>query len=159
MRIYHADVGVSVTTATRRSPASEAWGAMRELLLGQRRAIRDIACELELSPPQLAALRALEPGRPAPMSELAGILRCDASNVTGIVGRLEDRGLVERRAATHDRRVKHLVLTDAGRALRERLVERLDEPPDAFAALSEDEARQLRDLLRKIAAAGSARRR
>jgi DNA-binding MarR family transcriptional regulator len=51
------------------------------------------------------------------------------------------------------------VLTDAGRALRERLVERLDEPPDAFAALSEDEARQLRDLLRKIAAAGSARRR
>ena len=131
---------------------------MRELLHGQRRTIRDIAAELELSPPQLAALRALEPDRAAPMSELAGTLNCDASNVTGIVGRLEDRGLVERRAAPHDRRVKHLVLTDAGMALRERLVRRLDEPPPAFAALSEDEARRLRDLLRKLVAASAARR-
>ena len=132
---------------------------MREVLHGQRRTIRDIAAEVELSPPQLAALRALEPGSVSPMSELAGILHCDASNVTGIVGRLEDRGLVERRAATHDRRVKHLVLTDAGIALHEQLVRRLDEPPAAFAALTEDEARRLRDLLRKIAAAGSAPRR
>ena len=40
------------------------------------------------------------------MSALAGLLMCDNSNVTGIVDRLEALGLVERRPAEHDRRVK-----------------------------------------------------
>ena len=40
------------------------------------------------------------------MSALAHALHCDNSNVTGIVDRLEAAGLVERRAAEHDRRVK-----------------------------------------------------
>jgi DNA-binding MarR family transcriptional regulator len=112
-----------------------------------------IASEFALSPPQLFALRALEPDRPAPMSRLAGVLRCDASNVTGIVDRLEDRGLVERRAAPHDRRIKHLVLTDAGVALRERIAARMDQPPAALAALPDDEQRELRDILHKVLAA------
>ena len=45
------------------------------------------------------------------MSELANALFCDNSNVTGIVDRLEERGLVRREAAEGDRRVKLLVLT------------------------------------------------
>jgi MarR family transcriptional regulator, organic hydroperoxide resistance regulator len=142
---------------TSQADAVEAWRTMRELMLRQRTTMLAIAAEFELSPPQLFALRALEPGSHAPMSGLAGTLRCDASNVTGIVDRLEDRGLVERRAAPHDRRVKHLVLTEDGAALRERLVARMDEPPEGFLELSPDEARALRDLLRKVAASGSAR--
>jgi DNA-binding MarR family transcriptional regulator len=151
-------VGAPVTPAAGRTPATEAWNAMRELMMSQRGMMLAIASAFELSPPQLFALRALEPGEPAPMSGLAGILRCDASNVTGIVDRLEDRGLVERRPAPHDRRVKHLVLTEAGERLRERLVARMDEPPAGFEELSADEARLLRDLLRRVAAAGPARR-
>lgn len=38
-------------------------------------------------------------GRPLPMRALAELLGCDASNVTGIVDRLEARGLVRREAA------------------------------------------------------------
>jgi DNA-binding MarR family transcriptional regulator len=149
--------GVASSSKPASPPAAvEAWRTMRDLMLRQRSAMLTIAAEFELSPPQLFALRALEPGRHAPMSGLAGILRCDASNVTGIVDRLEDRGLVERRAAPHDRRVKHLVLTEAGAALRERLVARMDEPPEGFRELSAAEARVLRDLLRKVAASGSA---
>ena len=48
------------------------------------------------------------------MSSLAGKLFCDDSNVTGIVDRLEARGLIERRPAEHDRRVKLLGLTPEG---------------------------------------------
>ncbi|MBW3630045.1 MAG: MarR family transcriptional regulator, partial [Gemmatimonadetes bacterium] len=58
----------------------------------------------------------------APMRSLAGQLRCDASNVTGLADRLEVRGLVTRVGQQGDRRVKLLALTDAGRALRDEAV-------------------------------------
>ncbi|MBI5105216.1 MAG: MarR family transcriptional regulator [Solirubrobacterales bacterium] len=134
-------------------PGSEAWSAMRDLMMAQRGTMLAAASELDLSPPQLLALRALHPGEPAPMSALAQVLRCDASNVTGIVDRLEDRGLVQRRPAPHDRRVKHLVLTERGEELRRRAAAWLDAPPPGFEALSADEQRELRDLLRKVAGA------
>jgi MarR family transcriptional regulator, organic hydroperoxide resistance regulator len=131
------------------SAAGEAWGLMHELMMSMRGRFLAIASELDLSPPQLGALKALEPGRPLAMSELAGILHCDNSNVTGIIDRLEDRGLVERRSAEHDRRVKMLVVTPAGAELRQRLVERMSQPPPPLAALSADDQRALRDIMRR----------
>jgi DNA-binding MarR family transcriptional regulator len=141
-----------VEIAVARTPADEAWTLLRELAMAQRGVVMDIAAELGLSPPQLFALRALKDGEPVPMSDLAEVLRCDASNVTGLVDRLEARGLVQRRAAEHDRRIRHLFLTDAGRRLRAEVGERLGRPPAGFAALSDAEARRLRDLLAKVAA-------
>ena len=128
-------------------PAAEAWTLMQELMLGQKGRMFAIAGEFDLAPAQVMALGRLEPGRPCAMSELAGALRCDNSNVTGIADRLEARGLVERRAADHDRRVKMLHLTDEGAELRERLWERLSRPPQALAGLSPADARALRDIL------------
>ncbi|MFJ3220178.1 MarR family winged helix-turn-helix transcriptional regulator [Kitasatospora sp. NPDC086801] len=52
--------------------------------------------------------------RPRSMRALAGLLSCDASNVTGIVDRLEGRGLVRREPDPVDRRVKNIALTDQG---------------------------------------------
>src|SRR6266540_4384863 len=90
-----------------------------------------------------------DPDAPKPMSELALALRCDNSNVTGIVDRLEDRGLVERRAAAHDRRVKMLTITERGAEVRARLGARLDEPPEPLARLSLEDQRTLRDVMRR----------
>jgi MarR family transcriptional regulator, organic hydroperoxide resistance regulator len=139
------------TSATRRraSPASEAWALMHELFHASRRRFLAIASEFELSPPQVRALGVLDPGRPLPMSELAEALHCDNSNVTGIVDRLEDRGLVERRSATHDRRVKMLVVTPKGAEVREQLAVRLDEAPPPLAALPLEDQRALRDIMRR----------
>ena len=130
-------------------PAAEAWTLMQELMLGQKGRMFAIASEFELAPAQVMALERLEPGRPCAMSELAGALRCDNSNVTGIADRLEARGLVERRAAEHDRRVKMLHLTPEGAELRERLWDRLSRPPEPIASLSDEDARALRDVLRR----------
>src|SRR4051794_7591459 len=101
---------MAVKSATRRrpSPASEAWALMHELFHASRRRFLAVASEFALSPPQVRALGVLDPDRPVPMSELAEALHCDNSNVTGIVDRLEDRGLVERRSAAHDRRGEKL---------------------------------------------------
>ncbi|MDP9344331.1 MAG: MarR family transcriptional regulator [Actinomycetota bacterium] len=135
--------------ARTQSPASEAWRLMAQLFGANKRSFFAIASEFELSPPQVMALRHLEPSEPRPMSELACALHCDNSNVTGIVDRLEDRGLVERHAAEHDRRVKMLVVTARGAELRARLSERLDTAPEALARLSEADQVALRDIMRR----------
>jgi MarR family transcriptional regulator, organic hydroperoxide resistance regulator len=139
----------SATGSRAASPASEAWGLMHALFHLSKRRFHAVASEFELSPPQVMALRALDPERPVPMSELAGALHCDNSNVTGIVDRLEDRGLVERRGSTHDRRVKMVVVTERGADVRERLAERLSEAPEPLAALSPEDQRALRDIMRR----------
>src|SRR5262249_55408858 len=90
-----------------------------------------------------------EPGRPAPMNELAGALGCDASNVTGLVDKLEARGLIERQTVRKDRRVKMIALTSAGASLRSRLLARLFRPPAFIASLPEPEKQVLRDILER----------
>lgn len=126
-------------------PAREAWELLGKLFFAQRSRMLSIASELELNPPQLLALQWLE--KPLPMGELAGHLHCDNSNVTGIVDRLEKRGLVERQPDERDRRVKLLVLTEEGQRMRELFVGRMHEPAPAITALSRDDQRALRDIL------------
>src|SRR4029078_9752176 len=119
--------GMGASTRLWASPASEAWALMFELIHLSKRRCGALAWEFELSPPQVMALPQLDPDEPKPMSELALALRCDNSNVTGIVDPLEDRGLGERRAAAHDRRVKMLSITPRGAEIRAALAARLDE--------------------------------
>src|SRR5690348_14303881 len=106
--------------------------------------------ELDLAPSQARALHELDLERPISMRELADRLKSDPSNVTGLVDRLEARGLVERRPDSADRRVKGLALTSAGARLRERLFARLYSAPPPVAALSERDQRVLRDVLQRF---------
>ncbi len=53
---------------------------------------------------------------PLPMRGLADRMGCDPSNITGMVDRLEEKGLVERTADPSDRRVKRVAATPAGRS-------------------------------------------
>ena len=140
---------MGASTRPRATPASEAWALMFELIHLSKQRFMAIASEFELSPPQVMALRQLDPDQPKPMSELAIALRCDNSNVTGIVDRLEDRGLVERQPAEHDRRVKMLSITPRGIEVRAGLSARLAEPPEPLAGLSIEDQRALRDIMRR----------
>ena len=127
--------------------ASEAWGLLFRLFVSQRGRVPQVAAEFELSPMQAHVLRLLEPGQPVPMRSLARKLCCDASNVTGIVDRLEERGLVQRIAAPSDRRVRMLVVTDDGLVMRRRILKRLSQAPEPIARLSEQDQRALREIL------------
>jgi MarR family transcriptional regulator, organic hydroperoxide resistance regulator len=111
--------------------------------------ISSLAAEFELSLSQLDALKNLE--EPCSQRELAQCLHFDASNVTDIVDRLEARGLVTRTIDPNDRRVRRLVLTDKGEAVRRELFDRaVNQGP--LNALSSTEQVRLRNLLAKVAA-------
>jgi DNA-binding MarR family transcriptional regulator len=92
----------------------------------------------------------IEPGRPIPMGRLAETLACDASNVTGLVDRLESRGLVCRRPSAADRRVKALALTPKGARLRALLLDRMTVPPVTLGRLSVQEQRRLVQILARL---------
>ncbi|MBH5334664.1 MarR family transcriptional regulator [Streptomyces pactum] len=97
-----------------------------------------------------ARVLALLAGEPVPMRRIADRLRCEPSNVTGIVDRLEARGLVERRPDPADRRVKLAAVTPLGEETVSRLREALDFAGRPLAALSAGERTVLRDLLRRM---------
>ncbi|MDL5201382.1 MarR family transcriptional regulator [Streptomyces sp. ALI-76-A] len=96
---------------------------------------------------RLLSLLSLEP---LPMRKLAQRLKCEPSNVTGIVDRLESRGLVERRTAPADRRVKLAAATEEGRRVARELREGLRFAREPLAGLSPQEREALRDLLRRM---------
>jgi DNA-binding MarR family transcriptional regulator len=136
-------------TLKRATPAEEAWSLMGKLFWEMRPRMLRVAGEFGLTPPQLFALRALDPDNPVPMRELATQLHCDNSNVTGLVDGLEAQGLVERRSAEHDRRVRMLVVTERGVEVRDRLGAVMKVLPAPIASLSAADQRTLRDVLRR----------
>lgn len=113
-----------------------------------RQGFNAIAAELDLPPAQALALINLR--GPAPMRDLADVLSCDASNVTGIVDGLERRGLVTRRPDPADRRVKHLVLTEEGQRRRDLLAARSHLRAAALFEVLDGDSGQLRDLLAAV---------
>jgi DNA-binding MarR family transcriptional regulator len=122
---------------------------MARLMMVNRRELAQSFSELGLAPMQGFALRNIAPDQPVTMGALAEALHCDNSNITGIADRLEAAGLVERRAAEGDRRVKMLALTERGADVRERVVAIMSRPPAPIAGLSEEDAAALRDLLER----------
>jgi len=139
-----------VPTANR--TAAEAWRQMRELTHHPDvlRRTHDVAEEIGLTPGITKALLHLSPDHPTPMRELAGALRCDNSYVTAVVDGLEERGMARRQPHPTDRRIKVIELTERGAALATRVRTVLDEPPPGFAALSDDEAAVLLELIEKV---------
>jgi DNA-binding MarR family transcriptional regulator len=128
----------------------EPWPLLVRLFFTQRASLPPLAAELELSPAQCHVLHMIEPDRPLPMGRLAETLACHASNVTGLVDRLESRGLVSRRRSPGDRRMRVLVLTPEGAALRAALVDRMMAPPPTLGRLSVREQRALVQILRRL---------
>src|SRR3954467_12428365 len=94
-----------------KNQACEAWKLLMRLFFTQRADLPTLAAEFELSSVQCHVLHLIEPGRPLPMGRLAEALAGDGSNVTGLVDRLETRGLIRRKPSPEDRRVKVLELT------------------------------------------------
>jgi DNA-binding MarR family transcriptional regulator len=130
--------------------ACRAWQLLMRFFFTQRGHLPSWGAEFGLSSVQCHVLHLIEPGRPLAMSRLAATLSCDASNVTGLVDRLEALGLVRRRPSPADRRVKVLDLTPVGSRLRAQLLRRMTGRPLPLARLSVREQRALVRMLERL---------
>ncbi|AOP45995.1 MarR family winged helix-turn-helix transcriptional regulator [Streptomyces lydicus] len=87
---------------------------------------------------------------PLPMRKVAERLKCEPSNVTGIVDRLEARGLVERRPDPADRRVKLAAPTAEGARTAEALRTSLHFAREPLGKLTVAERTLLKELLQRM---------
>jgi DNA-binding MarR family transcriptional regulator len=130
---------------------SEAWVLLLRLLREDQSALMRVWTDFDLSSAQGELLCSLEPDEPVTMVSLARSLHCHDSNVTGLVDKLEQRGLIERRGDLKDRRVKLIALTKEGNVLRHSLLERLSIPLPFIAVLSSKDKTALRNILVRAA--------
>ncbi|MBW1699138.1 MAG: MarR family transcriptional regulator [Deltaproteobacteria bacterium] len=103
-------------------PENEA--VIHELVKSVRKLVRAVYLDAQqmskhfgLTGPQSAVLRLLFSQGAMSSAEISRQLYVTPSNVTGIIDRLEKKGLVERNRKDGDRRVALITLTEAGRQL------------------------------------------
>jgi len=127
------------------------WVALARSYATFARAVASAVEEYGLTPPQFGVLEALHHLGPLPLGELADKLLVTGGNVTYVMDRLEDRGLVRRERSGEDRRVVEGHLTAEGRRLIADVfpdhVELID---DLAGVLEPAEQEELRRLLKKL---------
>ena len=106
---------------------------------------RPILEPLGLTHPQYLVMLALWGDAPLRFKEVAGMLRMDPATLSPIIKRLEQSGLVDRVPVDGDDRTFALVVTEAGRDLRQQalgvppaVVARLGLPIDRLMALRDE---------------------
>ena len=125
--------------------------ALVAFLLQAKQQVVTAAAEFGLTSVQALTLLNIKPNDQRSMSEFCKLYECDASNITGIVDGLEQKGLVSRQAHQKDRRVKIIYLENKGLALQKLLISRIAESsPHLFNGLSEAEVQKLAKLIQKI---------
>jgi DNA-binding MarR family transcriptional regulator len=125
--------------------------ALVSFLLQAKQQVIAAASEFGLTSVQAVTLLTVKQHDQRSMSEFCKLYECDASNITGIVDGLEQKGLVSRRAHPKDRRVKIIHLEKEGHAVQKKLIARIAESsPHLFHGLSETEVKQLARLIQKI---------
>jgi len=111
---------------------------MRKLMQGGELYTKELNKTYQVSAPQLHCLLALHEYGPLPPSQIAKTIMVDSSTVTGIIDRMELKGLVERSRTSPDRRVIMVSLTEDGSDLathapppfQKKIVEGLRRLPD-----------------------------
>ena len=90
---------------------------IRRLMQGNYLYNKELNKTYQVSAPQLSSLLALHENGPMPPSQIAKYIMVNSSTVTGIIDRLEQKGLVERSRISPDRRVITIALTEKGQEL------------------------------------------
>jgi len=104
-----------------------------------------------VTPGQYGILKCLWDKNGQTAKQLAEQLFLDSSTVTGILDRLENKGLVKRQPNSRDRRSLQVVLTNKGRELEGPLSQAIVRANQkALLKLEDDEIKQLQQLLGKL---------
>jgi MarR family transcriptional regulator, 2-MHQ and catechol-resistance regulon repressor len=107
--------------------------------------------KLHLTPPQFYVLATIGYSGGLPFGEIGAKMMVTVSNLTGIVDRLEQKGLVARKRDVNDRRVVHVVLTDRGTKIYKSTIPIFEKSvSQIFASLDRQRQKKLSALLRQL---------
>jgi len=104
------------------SSLSEFHAALLEFLITAKQGLMTAAKEYDLTIIQSMTIILIDIQKPKAMKDFQKIYACDASNVTGIVDGLEEKGLVVRGVDQNDRRIKTVLLTEKGKKTQQMLI-------------------------------------
>jgi len=100
---------------------------------------------------QFTILRRIAEGAANTAAELCRLLQYDTGSMTRMLDRLEEKGAITRQRSPDDRRVVNIQLTPTGTAQYPQLREEVRAAVNhMFAALSDQELAQLRNLLSRL---------
>lgn len=133
--------------------SARVWRALFDLLMRSAPERGRTLAQRGLTPNDSRALFSLDTGSGRSMRSLADAWKCDPSNATWIVDRLEKLGLAERKDVPHDRRVKLVVLTAKGQKTRAALLNEFYRPPAEISTLDAEDLQALDRILAKLAPA------
>ncbi|PQO45151.1 MarR family transcriptional regulator [Blastopirellula marina] len=102
--------------------------ALRRIMRSIDLESRQLLHEIGLTFPQLAALQAIRRLQPTTVGKVANSIHLGHATLTGILDRLEKRGLIARQRSETDRRHISVRLTDAGQTLLEKAPPLLHRP-------------------------------
>jgi DNA-binding MarR family transcriptional regulator len=142
-------------TATRAELAGHVWRLMFGVLMQSAPERTRSLGSRRLTPNDSRALFSLDRRDGRTMRSLADAWKCDPSNATWIIDRLEALGLAERQSVPHDRRVKLVLLTAKGMKTRNELMKEFYQPPAEIAALDREDLEQLLRVLSKLTPAST----
>jgi DNA-binding MarR family transcriptional regulator len=110
----------------------------------------------DLTPVQYAALATINANPGLDQVTLAGLIAYDRTTITGVIDRLVQKGLIDRRASSRDRRARELEITDEGRKTLRAITPAVEAAQRIMLrGLTDKEANDLMRLLRKAIAAGN----
>jgi len=113
--------------------------------------LQDDLEKLQLTSPQFYVLATIGYAGGLPFGEIGEKMMVTVSNLTGIVDRLEEKGLVARERDVHDRRVIRVRLTEKGSKLYKNTIPLFEKSiSQFFSPLDKSQQKELSSLLRKL---------
>jgi DNA-binding MarR family transcriptional regulator len=144
-------VRVTRTIRNPKAVAAELVDELAPIIAGERAAFAARCHDRSISMTHLLLMTLLDTHGPLPMSRVAELLGCGLPAATGIVSRMEERGLVERQHDREDRRVVNLRLAEGGATeIRDLQLSRRQRMATALTHLSDAEREQLLASVRAL---------
>jgi len=149
---HHASLEMA-KASSRRMVAEETYGVLRRLMMGLHGRMRGGLAARGMTFPQLLLLRFLVERGTATPKELATKLGVTPGDITGLVNKLEDAGLVTRTRTRADRRVVELRPTaKARRRIEAAHAAAVESLLEAFGEWSTEEIVDLKSRLERLTA-------
>jgi len=125
------------------------------LTTAQHRVFQEMSARLEpfdVTPVQYGVMYCLWMKHKTKPKEIAAELQLENSTISGVLERMEKKELIKRQVSKEDRRFIEVTLTEKGKALKDPILETVEEVNrDVLAIMSEKEQEELKDSLRALA--------